>query len=101
MVVREVRAKDASKVSLVEHDHMVQALSTDRPDDAFNVGILPRGTRRRADGRQAEPVDGAAERGIEGRVAVVEKESRGRVFREGLPKLLAGPRGSGMARHVE
>ena len=31
----------------------------------------------------------------------MEKEPRGRVFRERLAKLLAGPRGGGMARHVE
>jgi hypothetical protein len=88
-------------VSLVEHDHVVQALSTDRPDDAFDVGILPRRARCSAEGRHAERIDGAAERRIEGRVPIVEEESRGGVFPEGLAELLACPRGGGTAGHVE
>jgi len=67
-------------MTLVEDDDMVQTLSTDRPDHALDVGILSRRARCGAEGREAERFDGAAERRIEGRVAVVEEESRRRVF---------------------
>ena len=100
MVVRQIGAKYASKMSLVEDDDVVQTLSTDRPDDAFDVGILPRRARCRAKGRPAERVDSAAERRIEGRVAVVEEETRRRVSREGFAELLSGPGGCRMGRHV-
>ena len=81
---------------LVEDDDVVQTLAADRPDDAFDVGILPGRAWRGADGREAERFDGAAERRVEGRVTVVEEESRGGVVREGLAELLSGPRGGGM-----
>jgi hypothetical protein len=42
---------------------------------------------------------GAAERRVERRVTIVEKESRGGVVWEGFAKLLAGPRGWGMPCH--
>ena len=66
---------------LVEDDDVVQTLATDGPDDAFDVGILPGRARGGADGREAERFDGSAERRIEGRVTVVEQESRGGVVR--------------------
>ena len=77
-------------MSLIEDNHVVQALPTDGPDDAFDVGILPGRAWSSADGSQAEPFGGAAERRVEGRVTVVEEESRGSVVWEGLAKLLAG-----------
>ena len=80
VVVRQIGAKHASKMSLVEDDDMVQTLSTDRPDHTLDVGVLPRRARCGAEGREADRFDGAAERRIEGRVAVVEEASRGRVF---------------------
>jgi hypothetical protein len=90
LVVREVRSKHAPEMSLIEDDDVVQTLATDGSDDAFNVGILPGRAWRRADGCQTERFDEAAERHVEGRVAVVEEESRGGVIWEGLAKLLGG-----------
>ena len=100
-VIREVGAKHASEMSFVEDDDVVQTLAADRPDDALDIGILPGRARGGADGREAERFDGAAERRIEGRVAVVQEKSGGGVVRERLPELLAGPRRGGMPRHVE
>jgi len=45
MVVPAVEREDASQMRLIEHDYMIQTLSTDRADHAFRVRILPR-TRR-------------------------------------------------------
>jgi hypothetical protein len=101
LVVRDVRAKHSSEMSLVEDDHVVQALAADRPDDAFDVRILPRRAQGGADGREAERFDGAAERRVEGRVAVVEEESRAGVVKEALAELLLGPRGGWMPRDVD
>src|SRR5215207_1498294 len=100
-VVRDVRSKHAAEMSLIDDDDVVQTLATDRPDDAFDVGILPGRAWRGADGCQTERFGGAAERRVEGRVTVVQEESRGGVVREALAKLLAGPRGCRLPRHVE
>ena len=100
-MVRDVGSKHPPEMSLIEDDDMVQTLATHGPDDAFDVGILPRRAWRGADGCQAESFGGASERRVEGRVTVVEEESRGGVVWEGLAKLLAGPRGCGMLRHVD
>jgi hypothetical protein len=79
VVIRDVGAKYASEMSLVEDDDVVQTLAADRAYDALDVGILPRRARGGADGREAERLDGAAERRIEGPVAVVEEEPGGGV----------------------
>jgi hypothetical protein len=51
LVVRHVGPKDPTKMPLIEDDDVVQALASDRANDAFDVGILPRRARCRADGR--------------------------------------------------
>src|SRR5215204_138042 len=101
LVVRDVGAQHPPKVSLIEHNHVVQTLTTDGSDDAFDVGILPGRAWGRADGCEAERFGGAAERRVEGRVTVMHEESRGGVVREALATLLAGPRGCGMPRYVD
>jgi len=34
------------EASFIEHDHVVQAFATNRADDPFDIGSLPRGTWR-------------------------------------------------------
>jgi hypothetical protein len=84
LVVRDVGSKHPPEMSLIEDDDVVQTLATDGPDDPFDVGILPGRAWRGADGCQAERFGRAAERRVEGRVTVVEEESRGDVVWEGL-----------------
>ena len=48
MVILEVGREDTPEVRLVKDDHVIEALSSDRSDQAFNVRILP-WTRRRGD----------------------------------------------------
>jgi hypothetical protein len=61
MIVVQVRSEDSSEVSLVEHDDMFEALSTDTADQAFNVRILPWGSWRRDDFSDAHVADALAE----------------------------------------
>ena len=42
VVIRDVRAKDPPEMPLVEDDDVVETLAPDRPNDAFDVRILPR-----------------------------------------------------------
>jgi hypothetical protein len=41
IVVVGIGAKYAAQMGLAENDQMVQALSSDRSDQPFNVGVLP------------------------------------------------------------
>ena len=41
MVVLDVAAQDATQVRLVQHDHGVQAVSSDGSDQPFDEWILP------------------------------------------------------------
>ena len=100
LVVRHVGPKDPAEMPLIEDDDVVQTLAADRADDAFDVGILPRRARCRADGRETEGLDRPTERRVEGGVAIVEEEPRVRVVGEGLTELLSGPmRTLGAASH--
>src|SRR5439155_6232075 len=49
VVVREVTAQQASEVPFVEHDDVIEAFSSNRPDDALGEGILPGRSRRDED----------------------------------------------------
>jgi hypothetical protein len=42
MIVTTVGREDASEVRLVDDDHVIETLSADRADQAFDVRILPR-----------------------------------------------------------
>ncbi len=101
MIVREVARENSSQVGFVEHDDMVDALSADTADQAFNVRILPWRSWRRDDFFDAHVHDALAEVHAVDPVAVSEQEARRFVIRKGLDNLLACPTGSWMGRNVE
>jgi hypothetical protein len=86
---------------LVENDHVIQTLSADRADQAFDVRILP-GTRRGGDdfsdahARESPPEDVAVD------VVAISMQPAGRgVVRECVDHLLSGPYGCRMLRDIE
>ena len=48
-------------MSLVQHDHVIQALAPDRTDQAFDVWILPGRSRCRDDFFEAHALDATLE----------------------------------------
>ena len=42
LVVVRIRRQDTPQMALVEDYEVVQTFAPDRPDDSFNIGILPR-----------------------------------------------------------
>src|SRR5271165_7252527 len=46
IIIGGIARKNSSKVLCVEHDQMISALTSDRPDQAFDIPILPRRTER-------------------------------------------------------
>ena len=41
MIVRHVGLQHAREMLFVQHDHVVETLATDAPDDPLTVGVLP------------------------------------------------------------
>jgi hypothetical protein len=46
VVVGEVGSEDPLEMSLVEHDHVIETVASDRSDQPLDVGILPGGSCR-------------------------------------------------------
>jgi hypothetical protein len=61
MVGVEVACKDSFEVAFVEDSHMVKALAADGPDEALDIGRLPRGVWCNQDLLDAEAVHSGPE----------------------------------------
>ena len=59
LIVCEVVAQNATQVPLAEHDDVVRTVPTDRTDESFQVGILPRRMFGRQDFLNTEALDTA------------------------------------------
>ena len=46
VIVGSVFRKDSPQVLCVEHDQMIRAFTSDRPDQALNISVLPRRAER-------------------------------------------------------
>ena len=55
VVAHEVRAQQTSKMPFIDHDDMIEAFSSNRPDDALGEGILPRRSRGDEDFARSRP----------------------------------------------
>jgi hypothetical protein len=42
VIVGEIRVQHATQMGVVQHQHVVEALAAQGPDQTFDVGILPR-----------------------------------------------------------
>src|SRR5262245_28255635 len=99
IVVARVLGQNASKVLFVEHDHMVGALASRRPDQAFDMAVLPGRTEGRRPIPNAHRPDARLERGAERSVIVPNEILRRRIPRKRLGDLLRQPLSCRMAGH--
>jgi len=88
-------------MALIEDDHMIEALSTDRTDVAFAIGILPGRARCSNDFLDAHVLDAISERPTVDPIAIADQEPRGLVERKGLDDLLRRPFSRGTGGDVE
>lgn len=61
VVILKVCRQYTAQVTLIEDDDMIEAFATDRADDAFDVGVLPRRSRRGDDLLDGHRLDTVAE----------------------------------------
>src|SRR2546430_8469450 len=101
MVILEVPGQEPPEMSLVQNDHMVQAFTTDTPDEPLDVRILPwtpGGDHDLLDPHMLYPLPkGSA---IDA-VPITQEIPRGLIPRKGFHHLLSRPCGSGVLRDVE
>ena len=86
---------------VVEDDHVIQALSPDRADDAFNIRTFPGRPGSRKDLLDPHGFHFAAVLTVKDAVAITKKVSRGLVEGKSFPQLLGSPFGGGMGGDVE
>jgi hypothetical protein len=78
VVVDEVVAQQATQVGRVEHHDVIEALAAQGADEAFDIGILPRGTRRDLHLVDPQGLDLAREHGPVDRIAVTQEVAQRR-----------------------
>jgi hypothetical protein len=97
VIVAHVRAKEVPQMVFPEHDHVIETLSPDGPNDSFDVRILPRTTRRTDDFFDAHRLDPSDELAAVDPISIAEQVARSFVPRECLGHLSSGP-GCGRVR---
>jgi len=99
IVVRRIFRKNAPKVLGVEHNHMVQALAPDRPDQALNMPVLPGRPERCGSIPDTHRSDASLEHGAERSVIVANEIFRRRLPRKRLRDLPRQPLGCRITGH--
>ena len=82
-------------------ENMIQALASDRADEALREGILPRALGRCQDFVDPYALHALPEHVTVDRVAIAEEIGGRGVLREGVHDLLGGPVGGGVLGHIE
>ena len=86
IIIAGVLRQNAPKVLFVEHDHMVDAFASRRPDQAFNMTILPGRPKGRRPVADAHRPNAGLERGAE-RSVIVPNEILWRPVRANAKKV--------------
>ena len=101
VIISEIAAENFTQMSLVDHDHVVDAVPTNRTVHPFNVGILPRGAVGGDDLFDSQGLNTSSELGAVNAVSISNYIARGRVERERLDHLLRCPCSRWKPRHIE
>src|SRR2546425_219798 len=101
VVVREVRAQQATEVSFVEHEEVIETFAPDRPDHTLHKGILPGGSWGYEDLANPQAFGASGEHLAVDRIAIPEEILRGRRILERLDDLLGGPGGGGVIGDID
>src|SRR2546428_7037717 len=101
VVVREVTAQQAAEMPFVEHDDVIEAFPSNRPDDSLGERILPGRSRCDEDLTNPQALCPPYEHVAVDSVPIAEQVLRRCLFREALDKLVGGPGGGWVVGDVE
>ena len=88
VIVPEVAGQNAAQVAFAQHESLIEAIPTDRGDEALGEGVLPGAGGRGQDFTDSHPLHTLPECVAVDRVAIAEEVSRRGVVREGVHDLL-------------
>lgn len=91
MVIVQVAGENSSGVACIQYDYMIKAVASQRSDQPFDVGILPRTPQRAQNLFDAQTPNAPAECFPIYRVAIPKQIFRSAIPREGFDNLLARP----------
>ena len=80
IIIGGIFRKSSSKVMFADHDHMISALTPDRPDQSFNIPVLPGRAERRGPVPDAHCSDASFEPAAKCSVIVANE-----IFRRAVP----------------
>src|SRR4030095_1399767 len=86
---------------LVEHNDVIEAFPSNRPDDTFSEGILPGRSRGDEDFAHSPALPPPDEHIAVDRVPVAEQVLGRGLFREAFDQLVGGPGGGGVVGDVD
>src|SRR5262245_12067364 len=101
MIIRKVRTQRTAQRLFAKDDHMVQAFTANRTDDAFHISSLPRRPRSAENFCDIHYRDLIAELVAIDPISISQQIARCGVEREGFQHLLRSPFGRWMSRDVE
>lgn len=101
VIVAKVAAQLTTKMSLAEHDHVVEEVPPDGTDHALGVRVLPWRPRGGQDFSDAHAFHASSESVAIDRIAIAEEVPGSGVFGECLEDLLGRPGRGRCACHVE
>src|SRR3989442_10894292 len=101
VVVREVTAQQAAEMPFVEHDDVIEAFPSNRPDDGLGERFLPGRSRGDEDLANPQAFCPPYEHVAVDSVPIAEQVLRRCLFREALDKLVGGPGGGWVVGDVE
>jgi hypothetical protein len=100
MIVANVLVHQAFQMALVEHNHMIEQITTAGADPAFGHAVLPGASDRGADRPYAQAVHGFQNLALECVLAIKDQILWRGIVRKGLTKLLSDPGGRRMTGDV-
>ena len=101
VVVLEVLTENSNQMCLVQDDDVIEALATNRADQALDVSVLPRGARCRQHFLDSHIGDSRANDISVDTVAISDKESWCFIEGKGFGKLLRRPPACRICRCIE
>src|SRR3989449_11442470 len=100
-VVREVTGQQAAEMPFVEHDDVIEAFPSNRPDDSLGERFLPGRSRCEEDLPNPQPFCPPYEHIAVVGVPIAEQVLGRCLFRKALDQLVGGPGGGGVVGDVD
>src|SRR5438105_4307840 len=101
MVIRKIAFQDPSQMSFSQHDHVIQAVTSNRSDQPLHEGTLPGTCRSGEDFLDAHASEPFAKVTPIDLIPIPEHVTRCRILGKRLHHLLSCPAGRRTFRHVE